>query len=362
MNNDWPIILAFIVTVPVMLGIDLYLVGRKKEGISTKTAAIWTGVWVGVSLLFAGFIYFTMGKQPATEFVTAYLIEKALSVDNLFVFILVFNYFKVPELAKHKVLFYGIMGAIVLRAVFIFVGVELIEFTNLYTLLPRIANGINWIAGTNLDWHSEWLRVHEVNIVLVLFGAFLMYAGVKTGITAFKGEDEEEEDYSNSAGARIVRKLFKGKVTDEYDEDKFFIRRKVTDYVGIPATPVQKIVKYATPLLIVVAVIEITDLLFAVDSIPAIFSVSKDPFILFTSNIFAILGLRTMYFLLDNVMKYLRFLPHGLAVILAFIGFKMLSAVVFHIDSTVSLIIVGGILAIATIISYFYPEKEEVKE
>lgn len=333
--QDLHLIIAFIVIVPVLLLIDLFVAGKNPHAVTSKEAAIWTGIWVGVSLLFAGYVYFDAGQQKATEFLTAYTIEKALSVDNLFVFILVFNYFKVPEEYKHKVLFWGIMGAIILRAIFIFVGVGLINMTEVHMF------GM------------------DINILLLLFGGFLVYAGIQSGITVLKGDDDDDEkDFSSSPGAKAINWLFKGKVASDYDGDKFFTKRAqipVTKDLQNVTGPA-KWVTYATPLLVVVGVIEFTDLLFAVDSIPAIFSVSKDPFILYSSNIFAILGLRTMYFLLNNFIKLFKYLPHGLAIILTFIGVKMVIAPFAHISSTVSLLTVASILVVSTVISAFSKE------
>lgn len=330
--QDLHSILVFAVIVIGALGIDLFLVGRKSHVVTSKEATIWTIVWVGLSLVFAGYVWYDLGQQKATEFLTAYTIEKALSVDNLFVFILVFNYFRVPEEYKHKVLFWGIAGAIIMRAIFIFAGVGIINLT--------------YITVFGL----------QLNIVLTLFGLFLVYAGVKSGIEVLKGgDDEKEKDFASSPGAKLIKWLFKGRVTTDYHGDNFF--HKVwgpTRTIG--ETPY---IRFATPLLVVVGVIEFTDLLFAVDSIPAIFSVSKDSFILYSSNIFAILGLRTMYFLLNNFIKLFRYLPHGLAIILTFIGVKMVIAPWVHIASTVSLIAVAGILVISTLASVLIKETPE---
>jgi len=320
--QDLLLIIVFTITVLALLAIDLFVVGKKSKEITTKVAGIWTIVFVAVSLLFAGLIYLDQGQTKAMEFLSAYVIEKTLSVDNLFVFILIFGYFNVPKAYHHKVLFWGIIGAFVLRAIFIFAGVSLINFT--YMTL----------------WGVRF------NIILVAFGAFLVYAGIKAGLEALNDiPDEEEQNFDTSPGLRLVHKIFKGRVTKNYHGDKFVVRRSVMDGPG------QRWVKYATPLLVVVGVVEFTDLLFAVDSIPAIFSVSNDPFILYSSNIFAILGLRSMYFLLANLLPLFKYLNHGLAIILTFIGFKMVIAPVFHIDSNLSLFIVLGILALSVIVS-----------
>ena len=338
MMYELNLIIPFIIAIVVLLVVDLKFVGRKSHRILTKEAAIWTFIFIAVSMAFAWYTYSLYGKEKATEFLSAYVIEKTLSVDNLFVFILIFAYFKVPHEYHHKVLFYGILGAIVLRAIFIFAGVKLMSFLNLH------------IWGYN------------INILLIGFGAFLVYAGVKAMKEALNDiPDEEEQDFEKSAGAKLVRKIFKGRVHPNYDGDKFITQQKVYEsrhsiaagnYSGFSVR------KFATPLLVVVGVVEFTDLLFAVDSIPAIFSVSQDPFILYSSNIFAILGLRSMYFLLANLLPLFKYLKHGVALILAFIGLKMVSAPVFHISGTLSLWIVLGILTVSIGISLLTFKKE----
>ena len=277
-------------------------------------------------MLFSVFIYILTNKSSGLEkfaqFQSAYWIEKALSVDNLFVFILVFGFFNVPREYHHKVLFWGILGALLMRAIFIFTGVELIKLT----YLPEMS-----IIGKPV----------KINIILTAFGAFLVYAGVKSW---FVEDDDDEKDFSRSAGAKFVYKLFK--VSKEFDKDKFFT--------------IENGVKLATPLLVVVGVIEFTDLLFAVDSIPAIFAIAPDdPFILYTSNIFAILGLRSLYFLLANFIHMFSRLKFGLAIILAFIGLKMIIAPFYHISSPFSLAVVGGVLILSVVSSKLFPIKEE---
>jgi len=310
----------------VMLLLDLGIFNKKSHTISNKEAAFWSLVWIGLSMFFSVFIYIVTNEESGIEkfaqFQSAYWIEKALSVDNLFVFIMVFQFFNVPSQYHHKVLFWGIIGALVMRAVFIFSGVELINLT----YLPEIELG-----GLTL----------RINALMTVFGVFLVYAGIKSW---FAKEDDGEKDFSKSPGARLIYKFFK--VSKEYDGDKFFT--------------VQNGVKMATPLLVVVAVVEFTDLLFAVDSIPAIFAIApNDPFILYTSNIFAILGLRALYFLLANFIDSFSRLKYGLAIILTFIGVKMVIAPVYHITSPVSLAVVGGVLTLALIASVVWPEKKE---
>ncbi|MCY0967551.1 TerC/Alx family metal homeostasis membrane protein [Chryseobacterium wangxinyae] len=326
---------GFAVTVVIMLLLDLGVFNKKSHEVSSKEATIWSIVWISLSMVFSGVVYWvfntdgTAGSHAVavekfTQYQAAYWIEKALSVDNLFVFILVFGFFKVPKFLHHKVLFWGIIGALIFRAIFIFAGVELIELT----YLPEME-----ILGHTV----------KINVVMTLFGLFLIYAGIKSW-----GDDgdDDNENYGDTAGAKLIKSFWK--VSDNYDGDKFFT--------------VQNGIKMATPLLVVVAVIEFTDVLFAVDSIPAIFAISNDPFILYTSNIFAILGLRSLYFLLANFIHMFSKLPYGLAIILAFIGVKMLIAPWYHISSPVSLGIVGGVLVISVLLSIMFPDKKEDKE
>ncbi|REC75010.1 hypothetical protein DRF60_16655 [Chryseobacterium elymi] len=327
---------GFAVTVVIMLLLDLGVFNKKSHEVSSKEATIWSIVWISLSMIFSGVVYWVFNTDGSpeshavavekfTQYQAAYWIEKALSVDNLFVFILVFGFFKVPKYLHHKVLFWGIIGALVFRAIFIFAGVGLINLT----YLPEM---------------NIFGKAVQVNVVMTLFGLFLVYAGIKSW---GDGDGDDDEDYSNTAGARLIKNFWK--VSDNYDGDKFFT--------------VQNGIKMATPLLVVVGVIEFTDVLFAVDSIPAIFAISNDPFILYTSNIFAILGLRSLYFLLANFIHMFSKLPYGLAIILSFIGIKMLIAPWIHIPSPVSLGIVGGVLVLSVLISIMFPEKEnEEKE
>jgi tellurite resistance protein TerC len=326
------LVIGFAIVVVIMLLLDLGVFNKKAHEVSSKEATIWSVVWISLSMVFSGVVYWvfntdgTAGSHAVavekfTQYQAAYWIEKALSVDNLFVFILVFGFFKVPKFLHHKVLFWGIIGALIFRAIFIFAGVELIDLT----YLPEM----------NVFGHAV-----RINVVMTLFGLFLIYAGIKSW---GDGGDDDDEDYSDTAGAKLIKSFWK--VSDNYDGDKFFT--------------VQNGIKMATPLLVVVAVIEFTDVLFAVDSIPAIFAISNDPFILYTSNIFAILGLRSLYFLLANFIHMFSKLPCGLAIILAFIGVKMLIAPWYHISSPISLGIVGGVLIVSVLLSALLPEKKE---
>jgi tellurite resistance protein TerC len=327
--NHPGIIGAFGAIVIFMLLLDLGIFNKKSHVVSNKEAAIWSVVWIGLSMIFSMFVYILTNEQSGIEkfaqFQSAYWIEKALSVDNLFVFILVFRFFNVPREYHHKVLFWGIIGALLMRAIFIFSGVELINMT----YLPPIT-----LLGQEVT----------INFILTFFGLFLVYAGIKSWFV--EDDNDEEKDFSKSPGARVVHKFFK--VSNNFDRDRFFT--------------VEDGVKMATPLLVVVGVIEFTDLLFAVDSIPAIFAIApNDPFILYTSNIFAILGLRALYFLLANFIHMFSRLKYGLAIILTFIGVKMVIAPFFHISSPISLMIVGGVLIVSIVASVIWPIVEEHK-
>lgn len=315
----------FAVVVVIMLLLDLGIFNKKSHTVTNKEAISWSIVWISLSMAFSGLVYYYAGATKFYEFQSAYWIEKALSVDNLFVFILVFKFFDVENQNKHKVLFWGIIGALVLRAIFIFSGAFLIELTYLNKILSYFG--------------AEGFK-YDINIIMTLFGLFLVYAGIKSWSA---NDDDDDEDYNNTRGAKLIRKMFN--VTDKYHGDKFFV--------------IENGIKLATPLLVVVAVIEFTDLLFAVDSIPAIFAISNDPFILYTSNIFAILGLRALFFLLDNFIHLFSKLPYGLAVILSFIGIKMIIAPFYHIDSIISLAVIGGVLLISVVLSILFPDKEE---
>lgn len=323
-EHPW-LIGVFTFAILIMLVIDLGVFNKKSHLISNKEAVIWSTVWISLAMLFSGLVYNVAGASKFYEFQSAYWIEKALSVDNLFVFILVFKFFDVANENKHKVLFWGIVGALILRAIFIFSGAFFIELTYLNKILSLFGFG-----GFK----------YNINIIMTLFGLFLVYAGIKSWSS---GEDEDEEDYNNTRGAKLIRRFFN--VTDSYEGDKFFTFENGK--------------RFATPLLVVVAVIEFTDLLFAVDSIPAIFAISNDPFILYTSNIFAILGLRALFFLLDNFIHLFSKLTYGLAFILSFIGIKMIISPFYHIESVYSLLVIGSILIISVILSIMFPNKKE---
>lgn len=309
------ILISFALVISFMLLLDLGLFNKKSHVVSNKEAIIWSVTWISLSMIFSLVIYYFAGAEKFSQFQSAYWIEKTLSVDNLFVFILVFGFFNVPKELHHKVLFWGIIGAIVLRAFFIFTGVEIIKMT----YLPE---------------YLYFGHPAKVNLILCFFGIFLIYAGIKSWFS--EDDNDENKDFTKSPGARLVHRFFT--VSKNYDKDKFFTKENGK--------------KIATPLLVVIAVIEFTDLLFAVDSIPAIFAIAPDdPFILYTSNIFAILGLRALYFLLANFIHLFSKLKYGLAVILAFIGVKMIISPFFHIESMHSLIVILSILILSVIAS-----------
>lgn len=319
--NHPGIIALFTVTITVMLVLDLGVLNKKGHAISNREAAIWSVVWISLAMGFSGIIYHYMGAEKFMQFQGAYWIEKALSVDNLFVFILVFGFFNVAKEAQHKVLFWGIIGALIFRAIFIFAGVWMLN----YTYLPEM---------------ELWGHTVRINYLLTIFGLILIVAGFKSAFS--HEEDDGSQDFNNSPGAKLVKRFFH--VSNNFDGDKFFT--------------VENGIKVATPLLVVVAIIEFTDLLFAVDSIPAIFAIAPDdPFILYTSNIFAILGLRSLYFLLANFMYMFSRLKYGLAFILAFIGVKMIIAPFYHVPTPISLGVVGSVLILSVIASLLFPKK-----
>ena len=296
--------ILFYVLVLVMLVIDLKSFGKKgQHEVSVSEAIKMTAVWIGVSLLFCAGIYFLYpgdSHEKAMEFLAGYLIEKSLSMDNLFVFLMLFSFFGIQRKYQHEVLFWGIFGALVLRSIFIFAGAAMVQ-------------------------RFEW--------ILGIFGVFLIYTGIKM----FSHKDDESVDPSKNIFVILFKKFFP--VTDQMHEDKFFI--------------VEQGKHLATPLFIALLVIETTDVAFAVDSIPAVFSVSRDPFIILTSNIFAILGLRALYFALAAVAKYFTYLKYGLGIILSFVGIKMLMEVLWDIEVPTlwSLAIIFGLLVLSMLLS-----------
>jgi tellurite resistance protein TerC len=289
---------AFIGGVLVMLALDLGVFNRKAHVVTIKEAAIWTSVWVSLGLAFGAMMFVWQGQQKGLEWITGYLIEYSLAVDNIFVFVLVFAAFAVPPQYRHRVLFWGIIGALVMRGTMIAVGAQLIK---------------------------------EFHWILYVFGAFLVF----TGIRMLMAKSDEHVDLEKNPAVKLARRFFR--ISPEYDGQKFFT--------------VKNGVRMATPLFLVLVFIEFTDLIFAVDSIPAIFAITTDPFIVFTSNVMAILGLRSMYFLLADIVDRFVYLKTGLAVILAFIGVKLLLLDIFKIPTVASLAVVVTILVISVVAS-----------
>ena len=280
-----------------MLALDLGVFHRKAHEVQIKEALGWTAFWITLALLFNLGIYFWRGPEPALEFLTGYLIEKALSVDNIFVFLLIFSYFDVPLLYQHKVLFWGILGALIMRALFIVMGITLIQ---------------------NVHW------------VIYIFGGFLILTGIKIAL-----QKEKEIRPERNPVLRIFREFMP--VSERYENGKFFLKKEGR-YL-------------ATPLFIVLLVVETTDIVFAVDSIPAILAITLDSFIVYTSNVFAILGLRALYFALAGLMQLFHRLHYGLAAILVFVGIKMLLADIYKIPIGVALGVVASLLLVSVIAS-----------
>ncbi|HEX6938048.1 MAG TPA: TerC family protein [Longimicrobiales bacterium] len=296
----------------LMLALDLGVFHRKAHVVSVREAAAWSAVWVTLSLAFDYGIYRVLGERAALEFLTGYLIEKALSVDNIFVFVLIFGYFAVPAKYQHRVLFWGILGALVMRGTMIGAGALLIQ------------------------------RFHWI---LYAFGAFLVFTGIRM---AREGEERIEPE-ANPA-LRLVRRYLP--VEPTYHGQRFFVR--LEDATGRVRT-------YATPLFVVLVLVETTDLIFAVDSIPAIFAITRDPFLVYTSNILAVLGLRALYFLLAGIIDKFHYLQLGLSVVLVFIGAKMLLADVYHVPTAASLGVVASVLAVSVAASLLFPKQTEEK-
>jgi tellurite resistance protein TerC len=299
----WILFNAFIL---VLLGLDLFVFHRKEHEVKIKEALLWSLFWVVLSLGFNLLIYYWRGPTSALEFLTGYLIEKSLSVDNLFVFIMIFGYFKVPLQYQHKILFWGILGALILRGLFILIGVALIA---------------------------------KFHFIIYILGLFLVFTGVKM---AFSKGDEEVHPENNPLVNWVSKHI---RITKQSDGGKFFTKHNGK--------------WFATPLFLVLIMVESTDVVFAADSIPAILAISKDPFIVYTSNVFALLGLRALYFALAGIMQLFHYLHYGLSLILSFIGVKLLLSDIVEIDMVYALIAVGVILAVSVILSLLFPKKEE---
>ncbi len=280
-----------------MLVLDLGVFNRKTHTVSIKEALIWSLVWITLALVFNVGLFFFVGSEAALQFFTGYLIEKSLSVDNIFIFVLIFSYFSVPARYQHRVLFWGVLSALILRGMMIGLGSVLIE---------------------------------EFHWILYIFGAFLIFTGIRMGV-----QQNERVEPNNNPVVKLVRRMMP--VTEQYEGGKFVVRRDGRSIL--------------TPLMLVLIVIETMDIVFAVDSIPAIFAVTTDPFIVFTSNVFAILGLRSLYFVFANMIDKFYYLKIALAVILTFIGMKMLLTDLFHIPTWSSLLVIAVVLTIAIVAS-----------
>lgn len=304
LGNSATLWIGFSLFILLMLSLDLGLFNRKAHAIRYREAAIWSGVWISLAMIFAGIVFWYQGSDLGFKFLTGYVIELSLSVDNLFVFILIFSFFKVPAKVQHRVLFWGVMGALIMRLTMIFIGAALI-------------NRFHW--------------------VIYIFGAFLVYTGIKM----FRQEDTDIMPEDNPIVRAVTRHI---PITRHFEGDAFFTRvnGKLT----------------GTLLLLVLIVVEVTDLVFAVDSIPAIFAITTNTFIVYTSNVFAILGLRSMYFLLAGVVEKFQYLRMGLAIVLTFIGVKMLIEA-FHIiiPVKISLIVVASVLSLAVLASILWPKE-----
>ena len=304
----WSAYAAFTAFVLVMLALDLGVFNRRAHAVSAREAAIWTGVWVTLALVFAFFVSRWMGPRAGLEFLTGWVVEKSLSIDNIFVFILVFGYFAVPPKYQHRVLFWGILGALVFRGVMIAAGAVLLE------------------------------RFHWI---LYLFGAFLVFTGIRMMRQSERAMDPETQPI-----LRFVRNRFP--ITGEYHGSRFFV--KLPDETG-------RVRRYVTPLFVVLVTLETTDLVFAVDSIPAVFAVTRDPFLVYTSNVFAILGLRSLYFLLADVVQRFHLLKIGLGVVLVFVGAKMLLEEVYEVPIGMSLAVIGTVIAGSVVLSILFPKQ-----
>lgn len=302
MHNESLLWSVFGAAVLIMLALDLGVFHRKSHEITIKESLIWSAIWLAVAAVFNVLVYFCMGTDAAIEFAAGYIVERTLSFDNLFVFLLVFSYFKVPSLYQYRVLFWGILAALVMRGIFIIAGIELID---------------------NFDW------------IIYVFGAFLLFTGIKM---MFR-KDDDEIDIGSNPVLRLCRRCLP--TTDHYGDGNFFIRMAGKFF--------------ATPLFIVLLVIETTDIIFAFDSVPAILGITLNPFIVYTSNIFSILGLRALYFALAGCLLMFHYLSHGVTLILMFIGTKMLLSGFYEIHAGVALGIIVLILAGSIALSMIFP-------
>jgi tellurite resistance protein TerC len=297
--------LAFLSIIGFMLVLDLGVFHKKSHKVSIKESLAWTGVWISLAMLFNVWVYYKMGPQKGIEFFTGYIIEKALSVDNIFVISLIFTYFRVPSQYQHRVLFWGVLGALFFRIIFIYAGVALIS-------------KFNWM--------------------IYVFGVFLVYTGIKM----LKDEEKHVEVEANPM-IKFVKRFWK--ISPNFDGENF--RTTVNG------------VRHFTPLFLVLVMIETTDIIFAVDSIPAILAITPDPYIVFTSNVFAILGLRSLYFALNGIMEMFEYINYALSGILVFVGVKMIVAGWYHIPTMVSISVILGLLIASVVASIYFPRKNK---
>lgn len=300
MQTDLSFWIYFNVFVLLMLALDLGVFNRKAHEVSIKEAMIWTGVWITLAMCFNALIYFWQGQAKALEFFTGYVIEKSLSVDNIFVFVLIFSYFKIPSIHQHKILFWGIIGALIMRAAFIFAGVAMLE---------------------KFHW------------TIYVFGAILIYTGYKMFV-----QKEKKIEPEKNPVIKLFRRIMP--VTHELHDAKFFVSQNGK--------------RFATPLFLVLILVETTDLIFAVDSIPAILAITQDQFIVYTSNVFAILGLRSLYFALAGMIDKFRYLSTGLAMILIFVGMKMVIVDFYKLPIQIALLVIVVILIISIVASLIF--------
>ena len=308
MAHSWTWWIGFHVLIFILVALDLGVLHKKSNVISIKAALLWSAGWIFISLLFNVVVYYWFGYDSALEFLTGYLIEKSLSVDNIFVFAIVFNYFGVPLRYQHKVLYWGIIGALIMRGALIALGTALIS---------------------NFHW------------VIYIFGAFLVYTGIKMAIQKGVSVHPERNPIVN-----LAKKIMP--ISKDYDGNKFV--------VNIDGK------KFFTPLIVVLMVVEVTDLAFAVDSIPAIFAITHDSFIVYTSNVFAILGLRALYFALSGILELFHYLKYGLGMVLSFVGTKMLISEIYEIPILIALGVVAAILTISIVASILMPAPQIAEE
>lgn len=299
---------GFLLVVTILLALDLGVFNRTPHVVKLSEALGWVVVWVTLALAFNGYVYYSRGAEAATEFFAGYLLEQSLSVDNIFVIILILRYFKVAPQYHHKVLFWGIVGAVLMRGIMIGVGAALIHA---------------------FDW------------IFYVFGAFLIFTGLKM---AFSSEDAA--DLEQNTAVKLTRRFLR--VTNEYHQDRFSVMINGA--------------RYFTPLFVVLLTIEFTDLIFAVDSIPAIFAITDDTFIVFTSNIFAVMGLRSLFFAVSGVMNLFHYLKYGLSIILSFIGVKMFISNWYHIPVGYALGVIALVLAVSIIASILFPKSEDAED